>query len=95
MVKSGRLLADPVVEDLVICGMPTEGSLPPHQVSEITKQYKESVSEYAAIYLLSMQILPKERPTIERNLYSPSRKYGIHSEGLSIVLSVNCWLGPQ
>lgn len=49
MVKSGRLLADPVVEDLVICGMPTEDLLPPHQVSEITRQYKESVSEYAAI----------------------------------------------
>ena len=48
MVKSGRLLADPVV-DLIICGTLTEGSLPPHQVSEITKQYKESVSEYAAI----------------------------------------------
>ena len=49
MVKSGRLLADPVVEDLIICGTFTEGSLPPHQISEITKQYKESVSEYAAI----------------------------------------------
>ena len=48
MVKSGRLLADPVVEDAITCGTLTEGSLPPHLLSEL-KQYKETVTEYAAI----------------------------------------------
>ena len=49
MVKSGRLLVDPVVEEVIICGTLTEGSLPPHQVSELAEQYKNSVNEYATI----------------------------------------------
>ena len=79
MVRSGRLKeTSSTNEDQFICGMSTKGFLSSHQVSEIQRQYEETVDEYRRII----------------TEYENAAKRAINSREKSLFPGKDCWNPP-